>query len=299
MKKITFLTALVVLFGGAGCSFFGGLPTTSTLPSTTPNPTPAAHSDPKNTTYTIDGSWVTLTNGTTEITITTTTATKMKIATFGEPVYGDISGDGVPDAAMLLTINSGGSGTFYYVVAAIKNSDGYSGTNAVLLGDRIAPQTIEIKKDLIFANYAVRRANEAMTVRPSVGVTKYIKYENNALMVANAKDDVITLDMPSPSSLISSPLLIRGQARGNWFFEGSFPVVLVDWDGKIIARGIATAKGDWMTQSYVTFESKLTFTAPTSSANNRGALILKKDNPSGEPKNDDALEVTIYFAGGK
>ena len=28
----------------------------------------------------------------------------------------------------------------------------------------------------------------------------------------------------------------------------------------------------------------------------RGSLILKKDNPSGMPEHDDALEIPIFFA---
>jgi len=109
------------------------------------------------------------------------------------------------------------------------------------------------------------------------------------------KNEIIILNEPRPETIISSPLKISGEARGTWFFEASFPVVLVDWDGLIIAEGIATAQSDWMTENYVPFEATLNFTNPNTSVSNRGALILKKDNPSGEPKNDDALEITVYY----
>src|SRR6185436_520379 len=52
---------------------------------------------------------------------------------------------------------------------------------------------------------------------------------------------------------VSSPLTVTGEARGNWYFEASFPAVLVDWDGKIIAQLPAQAQGDWMTQEFVPF----------------------------------------------
>ncbi|MDO8260943.1 MAG: Gmad2 immunoglobulin-like domain-containing protein, partial [Candidatus Magasanikbacteria bacterium] len=83
-------------------------------------------------------------------------------------------------------------------------------------------------------------------------------------------------------------------ARGTWFFEGSFPVVLTNWDGLIIAEGVAQAKGDWMTEDFVDFSVTLEFTGPQ--LYNRGSLILMKDNPSGLPQNDDAFEVTVEFA---
>ncbi len=113
------------------------------------------------------------------------------------------------------------------------------------------------------------------------------------------KTNLIRIDSPRPNASVESPLTILGQARGSWFFGASFPVFLTDWDGKIIAQGIATAKGDWMTAEFVPFEAKLTFNIGDISGqySNKGTLILKKDNPSGLPQNDDALEIPILFAG--
>ena len=106
--------------------------------------------------------------------------------------------------------------------------------------------------------------------------------------------DLIRVTTPLPESMISSPLVIKGEARGGWFFEASFPVILTNWDGLIIAEGYAEAKDDWMTTDYVPFEAVLEFAADTL-VSNRGALILKKDNPSGLSENDDAFEYTVYF----
>ena len=111
------------------------------------------------------------------------------------------------------------------------------------------------------------------------------------------KDDLIRLDTPRPNQIIKSPLTITGEARGSWFFEASFPVVLVNWDGLIIAQGIATAKSDWMTTEYVPFEANLDFTIDKNTYSNRGWLILQKDNPSGLPEHDNALEIPIIFEG--
>jgi hypothetical protein len=108
---------------------------------------------------------------------------------------------------------------------------------------------------------------------------------------------VIRLVSPRPNEVVRSPLAIRGEARGNWFFEASFPVTLTNWDGLIIADGIATARGEWMTTDYVPFEAVLDFERPEDIGDfsRRGSLILQKDNPSGLPENDDALEITIFF----
>jgi len=110
------------------------------------------------------------------------------------------------------------------------------------------------------------------------------------------KTNLIRIDSPRPNTIIQSPLVVTGQARGNWFFEASFPVMLTDWDGLIIAEGHATAKSDWMTTDFVPFEATLNFTVDKNVYSNRGSLILKKDNPSGLPKNDDAIEIPVTFA---
>ncbi len=109
------------------------------------------------------------------------------------------------------------------------------------------------------------------------------------------KSDLIRLASPRPNETISSPLVVRGEARGSWFFEASFPVTLVNWDGLIIAQGYAMTSSEWMTTDFVPFEGTIEFEFDPNSYNNRGYLILNKDNPSGLPEHDDALEIPIYF----
>ncbi len=110
-----------------------------------------------------------------------------------------------------------------------------------------------------------------------------------------SKADKIVLTTPAPYERISSPVTITGKARGPWCFEASFPVTVVNWDGLIIGEGIATADGDWMTTEFVPFTATVTFTADPDAYSDRGAIILQRDNPSGLPENDDALEVPVIF----
>lgn len=106
------------------------------------------------------------------------------------------------------------------------------------------------------------------------------------------KDNLIRISEPRPNVVVKSPLVVKGMARGNWFFEASFPVELFDSSGEIIARGVATAKGDWMTTEFVPFETTLSFSSPRGTG---GTLILNKDNPSGLPEHDDVLRVPVQF----
>lgn len=115
-----------------------------------------------------------------------------------------------------------------------------------------------------------------------------------------AKRDLITLTGPAPGAVVINPFTISGQARGSWYSEASFPIFLTDGNGKIITQTIATAQGEWMTEEFVPFTAELGFTNPYKpgdpDAMKQGTLILKKDNPSGLPENDNALEIPIRFA---
>ena len=106
------------------------------------------------------------------------------------------------------------------------------------------------------------------------------------------KSDLIIINSPRPNQVVSSPLLIEGRARGFWFFEGDFPVYLLDKNNNRLGVAIAQAQGEWMTEEFVPFEAKLEFSKPET---NWGTLILKKDNPSDLSENDDELQVPIIF----
>lgn len=105
--------------------------------------------------------------------------------------------------------------------------------------------------------------------------------------------DLIMVGSPTKGATVSSPLTITGSARGNWYFEASFPIELRDASGKVIAQGHGEAQSDWMTQDFVIFKATLTY--PAQPAGSRGTLILKNDNPSGDPARDKAVEVPVVF----
>jgi hypothetical protein len=109
----------------------------------------------------------------------------------------------------------------------------------------------------------------------------------------NCRSDFILLDAPLPGAPISAPLTVKGRARGTWFFEGDFPVILLDAQGKQIAASYATAQGEWMTENFVEFAGKIDFKGFFSGQ--RGTLVLKKANPTGLARFDDALEIPITF----
>lgn len=300
MKK-----TLIVIFFALGLIIVGALayniwpintayaPTQNINDSNTNTDVSKSDSSPANTSYIIDNKKIELVNGQASQPATDNSASQVVTKIFETSTEVDLDMDSRKDSAVILTQDSGGSGIFYYVAVALNTEDGYVGTNAILLGDRISPQNINFKENIIIVNYADRNSDEPMTAPATIAKSKYLAIENGQLIeIPNQKEDIV-LDYPAVASVVSSPLTVRGKARGTWYFEASFPIMIVDWDGKIIGQGIATAQDDWMTEDFVDFEGEITFDQPEYGS--RGALILKKDNPSGLPENDDALEVPIFF----
>ena len=167
------LTAIVII--GVGAFFFIGKKESASLSPIIPQGQTGF--DPKNATYEIDGKAFTLINGVSQIEVAPGSASKITTRYFGNESVGDLTSDGLPDIAFLITQDTGGSGLFYYAVVAIKTADGYKTTNAFFIGDRIAPQPTEINTSAmeLYVNYAERKPNEPMTAQPSVGATKILK----------------------------------------------------------------------------------------------------------------------------
>ena len=165
---------------------------------------------PKDAEYIIEGRRVKLENGLAETEAAPGSASKVTTRYFGNEVSYDLNKDGREDKVFLLTQETGGSGTFFYVVAALNTESGYVGSQALFLGDRIAPQTTEISRNpnhdrVIVVNYADRNPGEPMTTQPSLGKSIWLKLDPESLqfgeVVQNFEGEAdpsrMTLDMKS------------------------------------------------------------------------------------------------------
>lgn len=106
-------------------------------------------------------------------------------------------------------------------------------------------------------------------------LTALIAYEN-------ASADMIVITNPTPGAVTGKEFTVMGEARGNWYFEASFPIEVVSATGTVIATGIAEAQSDWMTTEFVPFTADIK--VPESYIG-EATLILRNDNASGLPEN--------------
>jgi hypothetical protein len=348
---------------------------------------PAADVMPLDATYEIEGDEIPLRDGFYERTVVPGSAAKISVAVFEAPVYGDLDADDTTDAAVILVYQGGGSGTFYYLAAAMNQAGEVRGTNAVLLGDRIIPQSVSIQNRAIVVRFLDRGPDDAMAATPDRSVTEYAYVDAGRLValprtgewpgwltlghevrafrpcggdkdywlvgrspalaeleevyrravkndarpytpmfvsltgavvdpptdgfgrdyaggffatdVHDANDArhcceaFVVVEEPVPGATVASPLTVTGRARGTWFFEGDFPILLEDASGNTVAAGFVVAQGEWMTTEFVPFQGSLEFTH--ANAGQPGWLVFKKDNPSDRRELDDATSIPVFF----
>src|SRR5258708_4994911 len=63
--------------------------------------------------------------------------------------------------------------------------------------------------------------------------------------LAISSDGKVKVSLPLSGAQISSPLGVQGTVTcGGWFFEASFPIKVLDGDGKVLGQAPAQALGD-------------------------------------------------------
>jgi heat shock protein HslJ len=161
------------------------------------------NSSPKNATYLIDGERYTLIKGRAEVESAPNSASKNVVTMFGKPQFGDMNRDGEDDALVILTLTTGGSGTFYYAAIAANVNGEYQGTDAILLGDRITPQTHFVQNERGMVNYLVRNPGESFAIQPSLQQSLHLQLDKENLRLIQVEvnfegevdPNVMTLDM--------------------------------------------------------------------------------------------------------
>ena len=168
----TVIVAVVVLVGGCSSTSENQPQEQAAVPGT----------EYRDAEYVIEGQRIKLADGRAEAETSPGSASRIVTRYFGNELKTDLNDDGREDVVFLLTQQRGGSGMFFYAVAALNTEAGYLGSDGYLLGDRIAPQTTVVSrnprhKNVIVVNYGDRRPDEPMTAQPSVGKSVYLKLD--------------------------------------------------------------------------------------------------------------------------
>lgn len=99
---------------------------------------------------------------------------------------------------------------------------------------------------------------------------------------------------PKPNAVVSSPLAVAGRATESWFANGRLAIVLMDAAGNIVTH--APAEGVWAEQdaAFIPFALTLQFEMPTTTTS--GLLVIRNENPSGDPSLDLLFAIPVRFS---
>ncbi len=148
--------------------------------------------------------------------------------------------------------------------------------------------TVSSFEECVAANYPVMETYPRQCKTPEG--KNFVEIITQKFTYSNSNAEMIVIDSPLPDTVVTKDLVITGKARGQWFFEASFPIQVLDKDGTIIATGIGEAKGDWMTTEFVPFTA--TIKVPDSYTGTL-TIVLNKDNPSDMRENDASISFSV------
>lgn len=122
-----------------------------------------------------------------------------------------------------------------------------------------------------------------------------LKNPNEVLMQqgnAFEKYDIIQVSNPKSNSLIISPVLVEGIARGYWFPEGDFLIRVQNAKEEELGTEIAYAMKGGTEEEFIPFQAMVSF---SESSVKEGVIILKKNSSSGLLEAEDELRVPVRF----
>jgi hypothetical protein len=100
--------------------------------------------------------------------------------------FGDLNGDGVDDAAVLLVENSGGSGSFVFLAAVINQGGSPENVSTILLGDRVELQWLAISDGQIVAEIVTHSDSDPLCCPSLVRRNIYALQEQLMLISSEA-----------------------------------------------------------------------------------------------------------------
>jgi uncharacterized protein len=108
-------------------------------------------------------------------------------ATVEKRAFGDLNGDSVEDAAIIISYNTGGSGSFVSLCAAIGTSGKPLITDPILLGDRVGIKSVRIQSRKVVLDIIKHKPNDPSCC-PTVPVTLSYSVQNGRLVGQKFKD---------------------------------------------------------------------------------------------------------------
>ncbi len=218
-------------------------PTPTSSPTTVPTVAPLSLHALKNAEYTIQGpasGKAKLDNGVYKEKAANSSA-QITIQFNDLTASGDLNGDSVNDAAVILTAQTGGSGTFYYLYGVLNDKGSPKPSTPELLGDRIKLKSLTIQSGEIFANFLSQGPKDPMS-NPTVDTTRRYRLQDSTLVsttpvtptaVAPTKPPVVATAKPAATATPKAPAPPKGSIAYHKNDNGIDRMLILDLDRNI------------------------------------------------------------------
>jgi len=130
--------------------------------------------------------------------------------------FGDLNGDQVPDAALLLSEDMGGSGTFVSLVVVFSNGSNFKQAPGILIEDRPVINSISIMDGVVRVDALLHGPNDPM-VNPTQGVKEEFSLVDGKLFLTHLTSDIqgggerlIQIDSPMDGSQVNGSVQLNG-----------------------------------------------------------------------------------------
>ncbi|MCY4114092.1 MAG: hypothetical protein OXG33_09180 [Chloroflexi bacterium] len=162
--------------------------------------------------------------------------------------FGDLDGDGIADAAVVLFTSGGGSGTFKHLVAVLDRDGEPVQAARTYLGDRVPVRSLTIAGGRIVAETVTHRAGDGLCC-PTLEITRDFALRDGKL----AERRALVVESPLPGETVASGFEVRGTTTMRPSGDG-LRYLVYDARGGVIGMGTLPVEG---------FEGSLgTFAAP-------------------------------------
>lgn len=257
-KKLTFKLlpfSLALLLTLAACAIPSGSPPPNPAPATataTSPSLPPAHELTlemlRSATYTLTGfsdspQTVTLVDGAYTSGSDTTAIGYISVHMGEVAAFGDLNGDGISDAAVVLGVNTGGTAVFTYIAAVLNVNGAPVHAASLLIDDRPQIGGLSIVSGEILAQTVVHRGDDPMCC-PSLPVEQGFRlYNGNGLVLtrwagqtADGQPRAINITSPADLATVNYPFTVTGNVTVGPF-ENTLAYNIYAPDNSLVTSG--------------------------------------------------------------
>jgi hypothetical protein len=159
------------------------------------------------------------------------------VTLFPQIAIGDLNGDQIDDAAVLLAESGGGTGTFVSLVIIASQNGHFTQVGSAPVDDRPVIETLTIENGALRLNAIIHAINDPM-VSPTLKVSQTYKLLENYLVMVNQSstpqggtERSIAIDAPLDGSAVTENVPIKG-SMPIAPFENSLRFRILDLTGK-------------------------------------------------------------------